>query len=539
MGSCRNKHYLRRNKSRRLVAAGEDDLRSKISQDLTQDSLAHPGIITNAAKQILPFSKSQPSLSQLVAMLALAVTDLISLSMALLVAFLARIYILPALTEAFSTKLPSAVIDHIWWVPPMGLSCLIYEGLYSRRLHFWQETRRLMKATTLAFLLMLAVISLGKMSNEVSRTILVLGYLISIILLPLGRLAGKAVSAHTGLGTQPVIILGLGKTGKLVAHFLIRERFLGYRIVGFLDDDPVKQTHGARIGDALFPVLGGFKDSEQVMRETGVRDLIVAAPGMPGRDMVELVNRLQGRAASVTVIPDLFGVPVMGVEADYSFDERILSFRILNRLANPWNIAAKRVFDLVIGSIILIVTLPIMLLVAVAIKLDSPGPIIFPHRRIGRNGKEFRCFKFRTMHLHSEEMLLEHLEKDPGARNEWEKYAKLKAHDPRVTRVGRLLRKFSLDELPQIFNVFKGEMSLVGPRPYLPRERLLLSNYADLILLSRPGMTGLWQVSGRNEIDFDGRLRLESWYVRNWSLWLDVTLLLRTAGVVLSRRGAY
>ena len=141
--------------------------------------------------------------------------------------------------------------------------------------------------------------------------------------------------------------------------------------------------------------------------------------------------------------------------------------------------------------------------------------------------------------MNNEQILKKHLEANPEAKRQWAKYAKLRDNDPRITHIGRLLRKFSLDELPQIFNVLKGEMSLAGPRPYLPREIEKLHNHADSILLARPGITGLWQVSGRNEIDFEGRLQLDSWYVRNWSLWLDITLLIRTVGVVFSRRGAY
>ncbi|MCS5697202.1 sugar transferase [Desulfofundulus thermocisternus] len=143
------------------------------------------------------------------------------------------------------------------------------------------------------------------------------------------------------------------------------------------------------------------------------------------------------------------------------------------------------------------------------------------------------------MYLNNEEILRQYLASNPAAKEEWEKYAKLKGRDPRVTRVGRLLRKFSLDELPRIFNVLKGEMSLAGPRPYLPRERLRMETTRKTILLARPGITGLWQVSGRNDIDYPERVRLESWYLRNWSLWLDITLLIRTVGVVLARRGAY
>ncbi|MEM3434110.1 MAG: sugar transferase, partial [Candidatus Methanomethyliaceae archaeon] len=170
--------------------------------------------------------------------------------------------------------------------------------------------------------------------------------------------------------------------------------------------------------------------------------------------------------------------------------------------------------------------------------LDSPGPVLFRHRRLGLGGREFWCYKFRTMHVNAEEVLQKLLASDPALRAEWERDFKLR-NDPRVTRVGRLLRRTSLDELPQIFNVLKGEMSLVGPRPIVEKEVPRFGLFASDYFSVRPGVTGLWQVSGRNDTGYEHRVRLESWYVRNWSLWLDLTVLIRTIGVVLARRGAY
>nr|WP_243137625.1 undecaprenyl-phosphate galactose phosphotransferase WbaP [Desulfofundulus thermobenzoicus] len=473
-----------------------------------------------------------------VAAAALVVSDLCALAVSLTLAVLIRIHILPVLLPVFPPGVPPSMVEKLSWVPIIAVLCLAYEGLYTRRLPFWREVKRLVKALTLAFLLVLAAVSLGKMSGEFSRTVLVLGYAGGLFLLPLGRLAAKGVLARLGLWALPVLILAAGKTGELVAQALLRDKYLGYRIAGFLDDDPAKGARGVQVNGTRLPVLGGFRDSDRVMVQTGVCHLIVAAPGMDPKALVGLINRLQRSAASVTVIPDLFGVPVMGVETDYFFDEQALSLRIKNNLASPWNMFIKRAFDLAVGTIILLLALPLMAAIALAIKIDSPGPVIFAHRRIGRGGREFKCYKFRTMVVNAEAVLQEMLRKDPALRAEWERDFKLK-NDPRITRVGRFLRRTSLDELPQIFNVLKGEMSLVGPRPIVRKEILRFGPYIDDFYLVRPGITGLWQVSGRNDIDYPERVRLESWYVRNWSLWLDITLLIRTVGVVLARRGAY
>jgi len=511
------------------------DTMAETPQVIAQEEVVfHPEATTRA----LPTIKNRQAFSQLSATVALVMVDLTILTIAMSLAFLIRINVLPTVVPVFPPEVPAKLLDQLWWVLIIGLLCLNYEGLYTRRLPFWREARKVIKAITLAFLLTLAVVSLAKISGEVSRTILVLGYMVSTILLPLGRLTAKTAFTRVGLGVQPVLILGADKTGEMVARALMRDSILGYRIVGFLDEDNAKRKGDVQVNNKSFPILGTFRDSDKIMEKEGIRHIIVATPGMPGHELVELVNRLQRRAASVTVIPDLFGVPVMGVEADYSFDDQMLSFRIKNNLASPINMCTKRIFDLVVGTAILFAVLPLMAIIAVAIKLDSRGPVFFSHRRIGRGGKEFNCYKFRTMYTNAQEVLEDLLQHDSALRKEWERDFKLK-DDPRITRVGMFLRKTSLDELPQIFNVFKGEMSLVGPRPIVNEELDRFGIFISYLYMVRPGITGLWQVSGRNDIDYPERVQLESWYVRNWSLWLDITLLVRTVRVVLVGHGAY
>lgn len=192
----------------------------------------------------------------------------------------------------------------------------------------------MVKAVTLAFVLVLAAISLGKMSGEFSRTVLVLSYLFWLILLPASRLAAKRLLSRLGLWMQPVLILGTGKTGEFVARALLRDEYLGYRIIGFLDDDPAKRARDVRVNDARFPVLGSFRDAEPVMAQTGARNLIVAAPGMNPKALVGMVNRLQRTARSVLVVPDLIGLPVVGARTEYFFEEQAWAFRLHNNLAS-------------------------------------------------------------------------------------------------------------------------------------------------------------------------------------------------------------
>jgi Undecaprenyl-phosphate galactose phosphotransferase WbaP len=223
----------------------------------------------------------------------------------------------------------------------------------------------------------------------------------------------------------------------------------------------------------------------------------------------------------------MLGVPQPEVDAGFA------------ALTSPWNLALKRVFDLVVATAATVLMAPGLALIAIAIRLDSPGPVFFLQERLGHGRRAFRCVKFRTMYIDADGRLRAYLAHHPESRAEWEQFAKLRSFDPRVTRVGRVLRRISLDEIPQLVNVFRKQMSLVGPRPYLPSETCRMSEFAETILRTPPGITGLWQVSGRNKLTFDQRLQLDDYYVRNWSLWMDVVVLVRTIGAVMRRDGAY
>ena len=212
-------------------------------------------------------------------------------------------------------------------------------------------------------------------------------------------------------------------------------------------------------------------------------------------------------------------------------------FRVQHNLAKASSRILKRIFDLV-GSIAIIITIsPLLLYIYNKVKKDG-GPAIYSHERIGKGGKIFKCLKFRSMVTNSKEVLEDLLSKDIQAKQEWEATFKLK-NDPRITKIGHFLRRTSLDELPQLFNVLKGEMSLVGPRPIITAELEKYNDEVAYYLLSKPGMTGLWQVSGRSDVDYETRVYLDTWYVKNWSMWNDIAILFKTIGVVLKKDGAY
>lgn len=474
---------------------------------------------------------------RLFARACLVITDLSGLVLALVIAYEIRLKVLPAIFTVFPKESPPQLSMKIWWILGIAFICFAYERLYTRRLPFWRETKRLIAVINLAFIIIFAGVSLFKLGGEVSRTVLVMGYLISLILLPLNRYLLKSILALLGIWQEYVLILGTDSTARKIAATLNRDRYMGYRIYGFLGNRSVAGGK-IEIDSESFPVYGGFDAAARILESTGIQQVIIAAPNMSGTKLVSLTHQLQPYTSSILVVPDLCGIPVVGGETEYFFDDQILAFRTHNNLANPINVITKRLFDVVVGFAIFIGVLPILAIIAVAIKLDSPGTVGFSHRRVGQNEKYFNCYKFRTMKANSREVLQDLLEIDPSLRVEWEGSFKLK-DDPRVTRVGRFLRETSLDELPQIFNVIKGDMSLVGPRPIIQEEIAKFDEYIKEYFMVMPGMTGLWAVSGRSDIDYDERVQMETWYVRNWSLWMDISLLFRTIPVVLGKKGAY
>ncbi len=215
-----------------------------------------------------------------------------------------------------------------------------------------------------------------------------------------------------------------------------------------------------------------------------------------------------------------------------------MEIRKLNsKLTNKRNLMLKGSFDLLFTCLSLVLLIPVFLILALLIYLESNGPIIYDGVRMGKDGKKFKCYKFRSMYTDSEAVLAQYLKEHPQALQQWKKYHKLE-NDPRITPIGRFLRKTSLDELPQFWNVLMGDMSIVGPRPYLPEEKGDMGEAYDVILQIRPGLTGVWQTNGRSNLEFSRRLEMDQWYVEHWSFGLDLQLIWKTVGIVLKAQGA-
>jgi Undecaprenyl-phosphate galactose phosphotransferase WbaP len=354
------------------------------------------------------------------------------------------------------------------------------------------------------------------------------------ILMATMRIWTKKNLGALGLWRKKILILGATDTARLVMRGLTSDPVLGYDVAGIVDNDPTKIGKCFEVceGKSVF-VLGSLSEVLKIMEQENITDALVAMPQLAEGKFLLMLHHLQAHCDNIYIVPQSWGLPMMNLQVEGLLGERVMMLKLSNNLTKPWNVCLKRTFDLVVGAAVGLVVLPLCAVLGILISMDSEGPALFVQERLGYLEGKFRCIKFRTMDLNGDVKLEKYLESNPPAAEEWRKYAKLRKHDPRVTRLGRFLRRWSFDELPQLLNVLKGEMSLVGPRPYLPQERRRIGVDLPTILSARPGMTGLWQVSGRNEMTLEDRVQLEAWYVRNWTLWLDCIVLAKTFRAVL------
>lgn len=461
-------------------------------------------------------------------------TDVLAVLAAIGMAYVLRAWLMPLLMPLPAlVPLPNMYTYLI--VPLTFVVFLQFDRLYQRRLPLWQQMQRLFKVSIYALVFVLCVMYFTETVKQISRPFMAFLWMFSFLFLAVSRYAMKQVLLRAGLWQVPVILIGGGRTADMLLNSLEADGGLGYKVVGVVDDRKPELHVG---GKALIPVLGGFSQVVDVVRASGVHDVLIAAPGLRREKLVELVAMLQPLVCNITFVPDLRGIPLGDIELDTLLNEKIALLKVRNNLAVEFNRYLKRALELTLVLAGVSLVWPLLLGIAIAVRLDSSGPIVFAHKRVGANGKVFPCFKFRTMVMDAQQVLREHLMRYPEAKAEWERDFKLK-HDPRITRVGAFLRATSLDELPQLLNVLRGEMSLVGPRPIVRMEVSRYGEYIRDYYLVRPGMTGYWQVHGRNDVTYEERVQMDSWYVRNWSLWLDMVLLLKTIKVVCSKRGAY
>ncbi len=378
---------------------------------------------------------------------------------------------------------------------------LAYEGIYTHRYDFWHESRVILKSLVFSFLIILAYLAMTKSIQDYSRAVIIFSFLFMAFLLPLSKNICKKLLYKFGLWKRRAKIYG--------NDIFLQEEIFDNHYLGYVDAKDRKpktvfiNSHNEDL-DRLKQIIN---------KEIGQSHEVIFIPLMDDYDLTHShIYRLSNTRTNLIVFQ--------------------------NRLKSRYRLWAKKLSDLGMSIIVFPLLVPIMLYIAYKIRKEEPNSsILFKQERLGQDGEVFVCYKFRTMFEEGDDKLNTYLKEHPEEVKFYNTYHKYQ-NDPRITKIGDKLRRTSLDELPQIFNVFKNEMSFIGPRPYMLNEKEKIGEDADTVLTVKPGITGLWQVSGRSDVDFHSRVELDVWYTRNWNLWMDLVILLKTVKTVLVREGA-
>ncbi|MCI0398619.1 MAG: sugar transferase [Chloroflexi bacterium] len=429
----------------------------------------------------------------------------------------------------FVIRVPAIQIPvYLYLVVPLLWACVLFlASVYDpkRTYRVVDELQVVTLAVGLATLILAGLLYF--FLREFSRWLLVLFVVLNLIFLLGWRLLARPILKllHVPPAESRVLIVGAGRCGQRMGEMIRAYEWTGLRLTGYLDDDPAKR-------DQNLPILGRVEEVRQVVERMAVDDVVIALPQWAYARINELVLKLHDLPVRVQVIPDYFSLALYRASVNDFGGLPMISLR--DPALNDVERLMKRLFDLVVSGFLILATLPLMAFIALILKAASPGPVLFRQERIGENGRPFTMYKFRSMIVGAEKQQESMNEVTPEGYIIFKK-----ANDPRITRIGRFLRRTSLDELPQLFNVLKGEMSMVGPRPELP----WLVNGYEMWQRKRfavpQGITGWWQVNGRANKPMHLNTEDDLYYIQNYSLWMDVYILLKTLWVVLRGTGAY
>lgn len=406
---------------------------------------------------------------------------------------------------------------------------------YTRRHAFWIELGLILQGILmLVFVGSMLKLLLGDVDSLQAWFVFCMAL---AVVMPISRWLARCALRRLRLWGRPTLVFGNGENAKEAVLALRGEYGMGYAVAGLVLPFGSTVTHDVEVWELGLSVFKWPEASEEFVLLRGYQ-CVIALEANESELRDKLIRQLsQHHVRHVHVVPAMRGVPLFGLATTNFFSHEVLMIHIQNRLSNSGLRFVKRSFDIIVSMLLLIFLSPLFAYLVYKVTRDGGGAF-FGHERIGQAGEKFYCYKFRSMVVNAQAALDVLLANDAEAKVEWERDFKLK-NDPRINQVGHFLRRTSLDELPQLWNVLKGEMSLVGPRPVVKVE---LEKYGDDLayyLITKPGMTGLWQVSGRNNTDYETRVYLDCWYVKNWSIYTDIAILFKTISVVISRRGAY
>ncbi len=461
---------------------------------------------------------------------AVLVSDVLSIAIASTLAYLFR-FLLGL--DIFETVTPSVdfYIQMTTVLIPLWVFLFIQFQLYNPHylLGGTREYALVFNASTLGMMLLIIAMYFGRI--VIARGWIVLFWLFSIALIGAFRFGLRRLAyalRRRGYLRTTTLIVGSDEEGRAIANQLREAQTCGADVIGFVDD---LHFVGERI--AGLPVLGHVGQLQEIVARSQVEEVLLSTTALARSQVLSIYQNFGTHPdVELRLSPGLFEIMTTGARVkEWGYVPLVSINKVrLSELEN-W---VKTIIDYGLTLVALAFLWPIFLLLAAAVKWDSPGPVFYRRRVVGRGGRELDAFKFRTMHVNGDEMLTKH----PDLQAELRENQKLK-DDPRVTRLGRLLRKYSLDELPQLFNVLLGQMSLVGPRMISPTEAEKYGKWKLNLLTVKPGITGMWQISGRSDISYEERIRLDMHYIRNYSFWLDFMILFRTIPIVLKGRGAY
>ena len=473
--------------------------------------------------------------------LAFALLDALTILVAFRLAYWAR-YVaqLGGAVEPFN--MPTGQFAFYGWYTVLLTGAIVVafgvRGLYRlpRGTSLLEEVTKVWSAVTVANAAVLVVVFLQP-DFVSSRLFVIYGWAAILLLLTMERGVRRWVRDRLwerGIGVERTVVVGSGPAAQRVMSYLAAHNDLGFRLVGFVDDTPVPEDWAIATNRRIIrpAQLGESAALARVICAEGISEVIIALPPQSHDAILAVITTCREAGVGFQLVPDVFELSLGRVQINELNGVPLIAMRA-SRIQGG-NLLIKRAIDIVGAAAILLIAAVPMLLIAIAIKIETPGPVLIRQKRVGKHGALFRCHKFRSMYADAEQMqdAVWQLSKSDA------RLRKAK-DDPRRTRVGRFIRRTSLDELPQLFSVLVGTMSLVGPRPQVPDEVAHYEEWHHQRLDVTPGMTGLWQVSGRSDLTFEEMVRLDIYYAENWSVRLDLEILLRTPRAVLSMRGAY
>ena len=407
------------------------------------------------------------------------------------------------------------------------------KNMYSfKTILIWEELRKQLRVHT-EYLIVMLINDIAFWGVKYIPVHLIIGITFTFFNILIIKIIRKQ---FVSLLEKRLLIIGVGNTARELTKIIGENNFTMYNLLGYISANNLLGVHQEVCIDKD-KILGTYEEIEQVISDKRINEVIIAMPLADNNQMFEIINNLDGKVNKVKFVPELNGVYTFNSEIE-DYDGTMLISAQINYVRGISRFL-KRVMDIGIGIVGVLSLIPLTILVWV--KTDSEERkhgLFFTQDRIGKDGKSIKIYKYRSMVTGADKILEEMMAKDEKIREEYEKNRKLK-DDPRITKVGEFLRRTSLDEFPQFINVLKGEMSFVGPRPYLPREKKDMGEYYGKIIKSKPGITGMWQTHGRSETDFEERLELDEYYYRNQSLWLDIVIIIKTIKNVIGGKGAY